>query len=90
MMKLAPPDLRLGLAALFVSLLCLLLAWRLHVTADQLTTHTVALSQAMADLATVRADVAAVPGLRADLKALAQRVEACPCKAPGAQGGDDQ
>jgi hypothetical protein len=88
-MKLPPSDLRLLLAALFVALISLLLAWRLQVTVDQLAGHTAGLTQAVAALAAIRPGVEAIPGLRADLTTLERRVAACPCTSQRQDGGDD-
>jgi hypothetical protein len=88
-MKLSPSDLRLLLAALFVALISLLFIWRLQVTADRLASHSVGLTQATAALAAVRPGVQAIPGLKAELASLAQRVAACPCASQGQDGGDD-
>ena len=88
-MKLPPSDLRLLLAALFVALISLLFIWRLHVTADRLASQSVGLTQAVAALAAVRPGVQAIPGLQAELAALAQRVAACPCASQRQDGGDD-
>jgi hypothetical protein len=89
MLKISPSDLRLLLAALFLALVGLLLVWRLQVAVDQLAGHTTGLSQALAALAVVRPSVAAIPGLRADLKALEQKVAACPCPTQRQDRGDD-
>jgi hypothetical protein len=86
-MKLPPSDLRLILAALFVALISLLLAWRLQVTVDQLAGHTAGLTRAVAALAAIRPGVEAIPGLRTDLTALERRVAAFPCTSQRQDGG---
>ncbi len=88
-MKLHPSDLRLLLAALFVALISLLLVWRLQATADQLASHTLGFTQAVAALAAIRPGVEAIPGLRTELASLEQRVAACPCISQRQDGGDD-
>jgi hypothetical protein len=88
-MKLHPSDLRLLLAALFVALISLLLVWRLQATADQLASHTLGFTQAVAALAVIRPGVEAIPGLRTDLTALQQKVAACPCTSQRQDRGDD-
>ena len=44
---------------------------------------------AAAALAAVRPGVQAIPGLKAELAALEQRVAACPCASQRQDGGDD-